>query len=276
MNKGEKGIKASDKKEKKIRISQVESLSGYEQTLSLISGISVLSESYHTRLMSHLRSIVDFVDRGDEKYIDSFPLLQSIRKEVNEGGVKDVKENLIASLKKKTFASFYWAYKYYNVGIFEILRKEASKKKSLLTVELINLGEKWYKELKTLKESFLTYYTLIAIHLSGATTSGTTLLPDKEYKEITLKIYSRDDISALVDKNLQHKIKFDEYVYDMHTKEGRTKGKGGKVFALEGSVVENEFKISIEEFERFYVLNKLFRANDKLYLKYLKPGGGRY
>lgn len=95
--------------------------------------------------------------------------------------------------------------------------------------QLISIGIKWFKELKNLKESFLCWQNIILIMIKEK--DITDYIPHEKSKEL-YKLYKNNIMGKI--------MKFDDWVYDSHTKIGRREGKDLRYFAAESSKVFNE------------------------------------
>lgn len=110
--------------------------------------------------------------------------------------------------------------------------------------KLIEIALRWYKELKNTKESFLCWQNLILIIIKP--------------KEINFFEKSKLDLFWLYKLNIiEEKIDLDDYVYDMHTKIGKIKGKSGKHFAEESSMVVNEDESTNKLYKEAYTYFKI-------------------
>jgi hypothetical protein len=111
----------------------------------------------------------------------------------------------------------------------------------------VELGVKWHKELSPLKEDFLTWQHILLLWLKR------DVIGDKNDYTIP------DGLPSLYDVNMDEKdeIKFDEWVYDMHTKVGKQRGKDTAYFAIESSKVCNEVKHVNQLYKNIYTYRKL-------------------
>lgn len=232
-----------------------------DRTRGVIDIINTLSRNMHSRVGSHFNSIYN--NRGNNElkpYLDYFPKVKEIYDEIDKHarGVdlddkKELEELYYISLKNQWKDSFYWAKRIDDSELF----KPAEKRRILFGTfrkvleelgkrdpeNIIDVAEKWYEELNTLKERFLTYYLPIIVWTFE--------------KKIDGKMYPIKPWKGYVFRNVMEKpLVFDEYIYDMHTKEGKRMGKCEQEFIKEGSQVRNEY-VFFEELKRFYEFSKL-------------------
>ncbi len=246
---------------------------------SLVYMINNMAESKHIRFASHVNSIEKFARlKNWKKYSKDFPLLAKYKSEIKdyldlnlnttnsderEKILKTLKSELSKALKKKSLTSYFFARSIDLIGkdhakgalrsldkkkLFDYIKEDTN-----LSSELISIAKEWYKDLKGVKEVFLTYYGLISIWLMESIGNKEEEKDIKEPLNVR-EIYSKN--IETVGKN--NEKRFDDFIYDMHTREGR-KNKSNRIdFANEGSKVVNEFKISskFEELERFYIFEK--------------------
>lgn len=208
------------------------------------------------------------IDIKKKKEIDFKPsnlpdFVKSMKKEVKE--VKDIL-NFIGSLEHGDEMCIHYGHKiaswkespikFYNSKkpaymIFYLIDFVLKSMKIKMQIPLVEIGKKWYKELNPIKEDFLCWQTVLLFILKKG--------EYKEYKEddkITSKLYK------LYRKNLdQQKIEFDEWVYDMHTRIGKIKGKGSEYFATESSFVCNEVKDINKKYKNVYIYSKILQES---------------
>jgi hypothetical protein len=113
-------------------------------------------------------------------------------------------------------------------------------------LKIVNIMITWTKELKEIKENFLPWLVLLISLLK----KNNPILECKLPSQKTLNTYYK-----LLEKNLRHeKMDIDEYVMDMHTREGKKLNKGPVHFANVSSIVIPEDK-NIN-----YVYQKMYNA----------------
>lgn len=253
-----------------------------------------LTTSHHTRIPSHFNGIYNILFNADldirnnnrkliKEYFEYFPLVKKIMDDIDQKSkVVDLKDPktlqklLYISIKNNSLDAFYWAKlidendeipkkgrKKDEVSkvklIFDTYSK-ALKENGIDIEEYIEMYKKWYLELYTLKERFLTYYILLI-----------GLLVKIDWNEIKGQVIEFNDkkYKKLVTKNLiDEPIKFDDFVYDMHTRIGKNKGKDAEEFVKEGSKVVNDLNL-FPEIKRFYDFSKLLTQKNKVNKEYL-------
>ncbi len=230
---------------------------------TIIELISYMSLTKHSRSPSHFNSLYIIDDKKVlnkiKKYLHHFPTINSlINKKIN-----DSRETIILidefkkSINDNNMWSIYYARKIHaectpavaSKNIFGILEKSGKIKD-----EYIKLGKKWFKELKSIKECFLTYaIPILSINLNKK--------EKEDASSCNIIIKEVDNWKDYYFKNIRNiLITIDDYVIDMHTKKGRIENKNGSDFIMEGAVVNNEFILN-SEFKDFYEFLKLFKEN---------------
>lgn len=113
--------------------------------------------------------------------------------------------------------------------------------------KLCDIGIIWFKEISPLKEEYLTWQNILLIIIKNS--SLNIFEEEPKFKDKLHLMYYRNT------KNIP--VKFDEYVYDMHTKVGRKHGKTSSYFALESSKVTNEDPTINKDYKEAYIYSKL-------------------
>lgn len=234
-----------------------------EQIKSLINITYSLAESKHSRSPSHFNSVVNAIINKKyeeyKKYFQHFPTVEKMFEIVFQKKPEDMIQNYKISLEKGEMDSFYWARL---IDLSNPIPK--NKKRDIIfdpfwikfTQSEIKIMKEWYYELYNIKERFLTFYVPLIYIITGK----------KNYSEVwdVGERWKRYPIVNLFAPSLE----LDEYVYDIHTKIGKRKGRGVIDFVREGSQVKNEFIVS-EELSNFYNFSKLLSEGieDGSYLK---------
>ncbi len=114
--------------------------------------------------------------------------------------------------------------------IFDLLKAYLKKHKDEYLEERLDVSIKWYKELAGIKEDFLTWEMMCIM-----------ILRRGQMQKNTVDEVNPKTLLPMVKMNLMNMpIEVDEWVFDMHTKEGKRLGRGTEYFADVSSVVENE------------------------------------
>jgi hypothetical protein len=121
--------------------------------------------------------------------------------------------------------------------------------------KLVEIGVKWYKELSPIAEDFLAWQHILLLWLKEE---------EKNIKNERIEIDT--NLTTLYEINLSNtELKFDEWVFDMHTKIGKINGKDKAYFALESSNVCNEVKTVNKLYKYVYLYKKML---DDKYVDY--------
>ncbi len=130
--------------------------------------------------------------------------------------------------------------------IFDLMKAYFSKYKNAYLEERLNVAIRWYKELSGIKEDFLPWAMMCIMILRKDTLQRNTV------DEVDAKT-----LMPMVKMNILNlPIEVDEWVFDMHTKEGKRRGKGAEHFADVSSVVENEDPGVIKVYKDAYIRSK--------------------
>jgi len=250
-----------------------------------------MCESPHIRSLSHLRTIFYYVQgdknlqkfikryhpkianiirnspKGEPKYI--FPLKG---KEVKTAVLRGDVNNFVLCVEDENIMAVYWAFKIVmgNKGkvethlrcrkpeylIFDILLRMARRNEDAEMVDYLEIGIKWFKEINT-KEDFMCWLMPLMLMIG---------MGDFELDDLNNRVCgcSEEGWIKRYGVNLSNEvIEIDDYVLDMHTREGKGRGMGGVEFALEGSYVVNESGVIDDELRRVYTGYKVFSLAGK-------------
>jgi hypothetical protein len=119
-------------------------------------------------------------------------------------------------------------------------------------LHLLDIGERWYVELSPIKEEFLTWQTILIAITKGMNPQS-------------VKHDENDhDLMILYKRNILHDpIELDDWVFDMHTKIGKTRGKNSAHFATVSSIVYNERTDIVQRYKDAYTQWKIFQSNEE-------------
>ena len=241
--------------------------SGKDMDKTIVSLLTDMSQSYHTRICSFVNSIYKIYSNKklmekQQKYLKYFPNVQKMYAYIEENKNLSHSDNLLNSLKEKNPICFYYAQKLNfeenekgkygkNNEVFPIIRKVIEPK----YIRYLTICEKWYNEIKN-SEAFLAYFIPMLIVCFPIREDGQ--LPD--YFDYTI------NYKNLVMYNIEEPaIELEKYVMDMHTKEGNHRGlkkdnlEGNENFVKHASFVNDEYKINevAMELKRYYNFTKL-------------------
>lgn len=155
--------------------------------------------------------------------------------------------NLVLCCKEYNVDAIYFAFKLFSEKeklVFDVL-------KSVLVPDtfrkMIDITYAWYKDLKNVKEAFLTWCIplLFVCEKRNMTQYDDSFASFEEHLEWLYK-------------NKEKTLVFDEWVYDMHTKDGRKDKirKNTLYFALESSKVYPEDPLANTTMRQFYIRSK--------------------
>ena len=184
--------------------------------------------------------------------------------------ITDLSNQFISALERRSAFSIYYGHLLYAIKklpvkiggrskstflIFALIRhvvngfKDDDKKGYL---DLLDIAKRWYVELSPIKEEFLTWQTILI-----AITKGMNPQPVKPVENAHIK-----DLSGLYKRNiLRHPITLDDWVFDMHTKIGKTRGKNSAHFATVSSIVYNERADIVQRYKKAYTRWKIFQSS---------------
>jgi hypothetical protein len=188
--------------------------------------------------------------------------------------------NMVALLYKNDDGAFYW--------MFRLLMRDTvgkhnkSTKSAILVLDvlkwyyletniikdredefetIITIAERWYRELSNTRESWLVVaMVLMWLLMCNRNTEDGEAILDAE-TEISVDLDTCDDVFS----EIGNEIVLDSYVLDMHTRKGRSVGKGRAAFATEGAIVVNEdVRVTNSVYKAFY--DKLKEEQDGIKL----------
>jgi hypothetical protein len=213
--------------------------------------------------------------RFQDSYIrDETPLVTEEKKETlipaDDANVRRETCCMLSLLHEASDGALYWAYKLLNRTVVGRRRsgKGWSTKPAFLVLDalewyalesgsacrnilerkeelegLLDRARRWYRELSNLKEGTLC----VTICLQWLLLATRGLLDEEGDPPVTM------DTAVEVFELVGEPLVFDEYVLDMHTRAGRSAGKGRTTFANEGAlVVKEDARVTREEYKRFY------------------------
>lgn len=244
---------------------------GIELEYNMIKSISLMSQTYHTRICSYLNSFWKLKGKTFFiKYIENFPNVRIILDSIEENKNKTDEENFINSIKEKDPICFYYSKMISENKLFDILYKYYPENK-----EYIDLSKKWYNEIDN-TEAWLSYYIPILIICFEVNIKKMDYIEyEEKWKNIVNNCIKKEPIIM------------ENYIYDIHTKIGNIRGltktnyEGIKLFVDEGAYVENEYKPKLynkkynndfyEEIQSFYKFTKILSVSDyekaKIYIR---------
>jgi hypothetical protein len=206
---------------------------------------------------------------NDRLNVDYQPLsTPSFVKDIKDAKDKQLVLNFIGSLEMRDEICIYYGHKiasmkeapikFYNSKkpvymIFYLIDYVLSNTLKKVPYKMfIEVSKRWYKELNPIKEDFLCWQHLLLfiIKYKGDYTEYV------EPKKVTqlYKLYSKN-----ID---EEKVIFDEWVYDMHTRIGKMKGKGAGYFAKESSFVCNEIEDIHQGYKDVYTYSKIIQDDE--------------
>jgi len=243
---------------------------------NILNAIKILCVSDHTRIISHYKSVFNFLTKEKLELAEKFyPTIAGIYQQTNKkqdttlkipsGLVEKYKANpeyvktFLGYLENKNDLCIYWVRKILedieenrtkgdrksqNL-IWSLLEFFIKEKAPYLKVHL-DICLKWWKnELQNnTRDEFLCFYFIIIAFLRYDSLN----LKHPEIQKI-----SKEDSILAYGKNLSgQKITIDDYIIDMHTREGKLQGNDKLTFAEQGSTVLNESPITNQTYKSFY------------------------
>jgi hypothetical protein len=128
-------------------------------------------------------------------------------------------------------------------------------------LRLLDIGERWYVELSPIKEEFLTWQTILIGIIKGMNPSKENDQSDEKDDKSDNKII--EDLRFLYKRNIfRQPIDLDDWVFDMHTKIGKMKGKDSAHFATVSSFVCNEATDIVPQYKDAYTKWKIFQSSN--------------
>ena len=262
---------------------------GINMDKEVVNIVSNISQSYHTRICSFVNSMYKIYNNESlyekqKKFISYFPTVKKCYSHIENNLHITTEDNLYNTLLDKNIVSFYYARKLSISSdgkdifgrkdkVFPIIRKVYNELNKTMVDKLdlsyIDITQKWYNEIKN-SEAFLMFFLPMLVICFPYKKNGR--LPN--YQDYT------KEWKNLVMSNIKNPaINFEQYVSDMHTKEGNRLGlskdnlKGIEHFVKEGSYVNDEYIPNEEcmELKNYYSFTKLLTFNkiddNFLYLK---------
>lgn len=261
-----------------------------EEMQNITTLIYALSNSSHSRDNSYYRYCLSIYLKNNEeeknrRVATRFPFLEDL-KERSESHtfrpsflpemLRDISKNtslyktisqFIGAVEEKDDLCIYYGHllaemeppkKFYNSKkpaymIFYLLNEILGKDKKYK--KYVEIGKRWYRELSPLKEDFLCWQTILLFWLKDNKENKKYYIPYEVEKEDEKVI---KHLTELYEINLLgNVVEFDEWVYDMHTKIGKRRGKGSHYFATESSFVCNEFENVNQVYKNAYLYRKM-------------------
>lgn len=259
---------------------------GIDMDKEIVNIVSNISQSYHTRICSFVNSVYkiyknkDFYEKQNE-YISYFPNVKKCYDHIENNKHITIENNLYNTLIDRNIVCFYYARKL-SMGdngkdifgkkdkVFPIIRKvynQLNKKFDVkLDLEYIDITQKWYNEIKN-SEAFLMYFLPMLL----------VCFPYKMDGRLSNFFDYEDEWKNLVMYNIEKSaINFEQYVMDMHTKEGNKRGltkknlEGIEHFIKQGAYVNDEYIPNdlYIELKNYYEFTKLLDVEkiDRNYL----------
>lgn len=241
--------------------------SGKDMDKTIVSILSDMSQSYHTRICSFVNSLYKIYPNKQlmvkqKEYLKYFPNVKKMYTYIEDHKNLTHATNLLNTLREKNPICFYYAQKLNfeenekgkygkNNEVFPIIRKVIDSK----YLKYLTICEKWYNEIKN-SEAFLAYFIPMLI----------VCFPVQENGRLSDYFDYTNDYKNLVMYNIEETpIELEKYVMDMHTKEGNRRGlkkdnlAGNENFVKHASYVNDEYKINevAMELKRYYNFTKL-------------------
>ena len=260
---------------------------------TIVDVVSKMSQSYHTRMISFVKSIVHLQDNvklrdNIKMYLKHFPNIFNALKYIELNINKTSEVNLYETLLSGNIACFYYYMEInypmkgdevngFNRDLSSNLKgkkyietlnifKKVFKEKDM-DVKYVNMTDKWYRSFSN-GETYFTYFHLMIM----------LCFPYKENGYLKNIVDYTSRWKDLVMYNIVEKqIDIDEYVIDMHTKIGKnirklekTNLSGKTHFLYTGSYVDKEYIANdiSQELQNFYEFRNLFEIGvvEKIYL----------
>ncbi len=255
----------------------------------LVKMVKLLANSQKTRALSHLKTVFGMgwkvMDIYDKFYQNDKSLMdmQTIKvpkygeefyKEKDSVGVRNIIDGFTWCLDNISDNVFYWYFLLMRTDAVSGKRGAASKKPYIMWQIIKNRIKGLDNKYDNLKELCDTHYFLFKKYPNSRNEQNLYLM------NIILFFLRKEDINWNRDKTIHdgvisdeevnniYKINFDfykkgiakrlpQFVYDMHTSEGKKAGKNSKDFAVEGSFVNNESKFTVDKYKAIYNAYKL-------------------
>ena len=221
---------------------------------SIAQIVVLMCKSEKARTCSHLRAISKIDNDTDlvaaRYYPDIYKLRQSFVQEMKTtpDRLDAYITKLETSLRKRSWLAVWWANQIADSSkttasvIFDTISKVIDVHFPYLQ-HFVPIAVRWYRELKTVKESFLCWLLLINAIIQ--------IDSSKAHKAVNIERAASVNGWAL---NISgHKMRIDDYVFDIHTKSKQHHKRSGLAqFAEHGALVVPESEYVIQRFKKFY------------------------
>lgn len=206
-------------------------------------------------------------DQKDLKYEPVRPINQVLKGLGKE--ITDLSNQFVSAIERRSEFSIYFGHLLSKIEklpvkiggrskptflIFALIRHvvQGFKENKNNYLRLLDIAERWYVELSPIKEEFLTWQTILIAIIKGMNPAENN------------NIKTIDDLRFLYKRNIfRQPIELDDWVFDMHTKIGKMKGKDSAHFATVSSFVCNEATDIIPQYKDAYTKWKIFQASDE-------------
>jgi hypothetical protein len=252
----------------------------------LVEILNYMAKSKKIRLCSWIKAYYSYGYEEEKlkKYYNGINMEENKKgcgigfyKKGDSDNVKEYIDGIVYNLNNNNDKVFYWIFKLLNSKdlngrrnrkskkgyiIWDILLKYLTKSMNLKLTNLYKIFLDWYNNNNNSRgENLLYLLNFVLFYLRRNKI---------DWKENLEKINITDKaVEKIYNKNLKNdNFKIDDYIIDMHCKDGRTSGKNEKDFILEGSSVENEkSEFVIEKYRKVYNEYKLIKLKEKENLK---------
>lgn len=163
-----------------------------------------------------------------------------------EEQVVKMAEHFFVVLCNKDEQCIYWAFQLDAKLVWSLLTMTCAPK---VVRDFALVLQKWYADLKGVKESFLTWCIILIFWCENREVTSKTPEVDTEY------------LLSWLEENKSKVLTFDDYVYDMHTKVGRSHPERGSTeyFVMHSSTVFPEDPLANNKYRNFYASKKVGR-----------------
>ena len=247
----------------------------------MVKIIYYLCKSEKIRLCSWVKGYFGYCYK-DEKLKDLYKN-ENIEYKINKEGekyykkgdseeIKEMIDGIVYNLNNNNDNIFYWIMKILESKdksgrrnrkakkgyiVFDILEKYINNEKNEKLKELYNIHLKWFiNNNNSRNENILFLLNIILFYLRRNVINWN----DK------LEKVNNINIDEIYNRNLLNEYNFtlDNYIIDMHCKDGKKKGRNEKNFVIEGSIVNNECnKFIIDKYKNMYNKFKLDKSKCK-------------
>lgn len=226
-----------------------------------------------SELREKIRSRFPFLRKIEKSTTGIYPHSQDFSAELTEEQM-EICSNFMGCLERRNEMAVYYAHqivsfdklsqKFYKSTspvylLFHLIEKTLPiiyDRDSLTNMkEYLQIAMRWYRELTPLKEEFLCWQYLILIIIKNRK------LPEfRENESIARRLH------LMYKRNLNKmEMEFADYVYDMHTREGKAAGKSSTHFALVSSLVKDEDPEVNLNYKNAYTYYKLITDTVEVY-----------